>query len=231
MKTTNMLLDECLTAKVADFGLSNLGPALDQTHVSTAVKGSFGYLDLDYYRRQQLTEKLDVYSLGVVLLEVLRARPPINPALPREQVNIAEWAMSWQKKGRLEKIIDPRLQGHVNLESLRKFGEQLRSVWLNMELRGQQWGMVCGIWSTLFNCKRLLHRAFQASTQSFSSKNSGNYIPDMPEWFPEIRNGNGCGGEGISDEESDTTSSAVFSELLDPRGRAELIHHTYFNLL
>ncbi|KAM2427071.1 hypothetical protein ACFXTH_001204 [Malus domestica] len=118
MKTTNMLLDECLTAKVADFGLSNLGPALDQTHVNTVVKGSFGYLDLDYYRRQQLTEKLDVNSLGVVLLEVLCARPPINPALPREQVNIAEWAMSWQKKGRLEKIIDPRLQGRVNLESL-----------------------------------------------------------------------------------------------------------------
>ncbi|KAM2069753.1 hypothetical protein FF1_001249 [Malus domestica] len=75
MKTTNMLLDECLTAK-----------------------GSFGYLDLDYYRRQQLTEKLDANSLGVVLLMVLCARPPINPALPREQVNIAEWAMSWQKK-------------------------------------------------------------------------------------------------------------------------------------
>ncbi|KAM1053788.1 hypothetical protein ACFX2I_001202 [Malus domestica] len=71
----------------------------------------------------------------------------------------------------------------------------------------------------------------EASTQSFSSENSGNYIPDMPEWLPEIRNGNGCGGEGISDEESDATSSAVFSELLDPRGRAELIHHTYFNLL
>ncbi|KAM1708207.1 hypothetical protein ACFX2K_001209 [Malus domestica] len=159
-----MLLDECLTAKVADFGLSNLGPALDQTHVSTAVKGSFGYLDLDYYRRQQLTEKLDVYSFGVVLLVVLCARPPIYPALPREQVNIAEWAMSWQKKGRLENIIDPRLQGHVNLESLRKFGEQLRSVWLNMELRGQQWGMFCGIWSTLFKCKRLLHRAFRPKT-------------------------------------------------------------------
>ncbi|KAM2648101.1 hypothetical protein TB1_001270 [Malus domestica] len=68
------------------------------------------------------------------------------------------------KESKLEKIIDPRLQGHVNLESLRKFGEQLRSVWLNMELRGQQWGMFCGIWSTLFNCKRLLHRAFRPKT-------------------------------------------------------------------
>ncbi|KAM1028649.1 hypothetical protein FF1_041211 [Malus domestica] len=213
IKTTNILLDETLTAKVADFGLSKLGPTLDQTHVSTAVKGSFGYLDPDYYRRQQLTEKSDVYSFGVVLLEVLCARPPINPALPREQVNIAEWAMSWQKKGRLEKIIDPRLRGHVNLESLRKFGETAEKCLAEYGVDRPTMGDV------LWNLEYALQLQ-EASTQSFSSENSANYIPDMPEWLQEIRNGNGGGGgEGISDQESDATSSAVFSELLDPRGR------------
>ncbi|KAJ6774446.1 BINDING PROTEIN putative-RELATED [Salix purpurea] len=122
VKSTNILLDEHYVAKVADFGLSQSGMP-DPDHISMSLKGSFGYIDPEYFRTLQLTNKSDVYSFGVILLEVLCARPPIVNSKQREEINLAEWGMFWHKKGQLEKIIDPLLVGHINQNSLRKFGE------------------------------------------------------------------------------------------------------------
>ncbi|KAG5028874.1 hypothetical protein JHK87_012388 [Glycine soja] len=109
VKSTNILLDENLVAKLADFGLSRTGPVDHQPYVTTVVKGTFGYLDPEYFKTQQLTEKSDVYSFGVVLLGVLCARAVIDPSLPRDQINLAEWGILCKNKGMLQDIVDPSI--------------------------------------------------------------------------------------------------------------------------
>ncbi|KOM32374.1 hypothetical protein LR48_Vigan01g193000 [Vigna angularis] len=125
VKSTNILLDENHVAKVADFGLSRSGPADTQPHVTTGVKGTFGYLDPEYLRSQQLTEKSDIYSFGVVLLEVLCARAAIDPSLPTDQINLAEWGLLCKNKGILRDIIDPSIIDQIDQNSLRKFIETI----------------------------------------------------------------------------------------------------------
>ncbi|KAL0747979.1 hypothetical protein Bca101_029981 [Brassica carinata] len=77
IKSNNILLDENLNAKVADFGLSKLVGDPEKNHVTTQVKGTMGYLDPEYYMTNQLTEKSDVYGFGVVMLELLTGKSPI----------------------------------------------------------------------------------------------------------------------------------------------------------
>ncbi|GJV80546.1 receptor-like protein kinase THESEUS 1 [Tanacetum coccineum] len=217
VKTTNILLDENFVAKVADFGLSKAGPSLDQTHVSTAVKGSFGYLDPEYFRRQQLTEKSDVYSFGVVLMEVLCARPALNPNLPRDQVNIAEWALSWQKKGNLEHVMDQNLIGKVNISSLRKYGEIAEKCLAEYGVDRPSMGDV------LWNLEYALQLEETSSALEEPEDSSMNYIPGIRLGSLEVFDNSVSMMSGdefkVDKERDDVATSGVFSQMLHPRGR------------
>ncbi|VVA98885.1 unnamed protein product [Arabis nemorensis] len=116
VKTTNILLNEHFQAKLADFGLSRSFPIEGETHVSTVVAGTPGYLDPEYYRTNWLNEKSDVYSFGIVLLEIITNQPVINQN--REKPHIAEWVGVMLTKGDITNIMDPKLYGDYDSGSV-----------------------------------------------------------------------------------------------------------------
>ncbi|XP_031485803.1 probable LRR receptor-like serine/threonine-protein kinase At1g05700 [Nymphaea colorata] len=106
IKSTNILLNERLEAKVADFGISK---AVERTQISTMIVGTPGYIDPEYSEISILTKKSDVYSFGVVLFELMSGQGAIF-SHPEQHFHIVEWATSKIVRGNIENIIDPRIK-------------------------------------------------------------------------------------------------------------------------
>ncbi|XP_030449854.1 wall-associated receptor kinase-like 20 isoform X2 [Syzygium oleosum] len=116
IKSSNILLDEKLDAKVSDFGLSRLAET-DATHITTCAQGTLGYLDPEYYLNFQLIDKSDVYSFGVVLLELLTSKKAIDFNRDEEEVNLAIHIKKILKEERLMDAVDPAIkEGATKLE-------------------------------------------------------------------------------------------------------------------
>ncbi|CAK8575819.1 unnamed protein product [Lathyrus sativus] len=120
IKSSNILIDEEHNARVADFGLSLLGPVDSNSPLFELPAGTLGYLDPEYYRLHYLTTKSDVYSFGVLLLEVLSGRKAIDMTQYEEGNNIVEWAVPLIKSGNIAAILDPILKPPHDLEALKK---------------------------------------------------------------------------------------------------------------
>ncbi|KAF5783737.1 putative protein kinase RLK-Pelle-CrRLK1L-1 family [Helianthus annuus] len=122
VKTSNILLDPNFDAKISDFGLAKVGAINQtQTHVSTLVKGTFGYMDPCYFCSGKLTRKSDVYAFGVVLFEVLSGKQAVDPTLDEDQWSLAVWAQDHFKAGKLNDIINHKLIGQVSKRGLKEF--------------------------------------------------------------------------------------------------------------
>ncbi|KAI4357898.1 hypothetical protein L6164_001815 [Bauhinia variegata] len=123
IKSSNILLDYNFEARVSDFGLAKL--ALDaNTHISTRVIGTFGYVAPEYASSGKLTEKSDVFSFGVVLLELITGRKPVDASQPLGDESLVEWARPLLRHAleneEFDNLTDPRLEkNYVDSEMLR----------------------------------------------------------------------------------------------------------------
>lgn len=118
MKASNVLLDSNFNAQVADFGFAKLIPD-GATHVTTRVKGTLGYLAPEYAMWGKVSESCDVYSFGILLLELISGRKPIEKLGPSKRT-IVEWAAPLVFHGKLDELVDPKLNGRFAEEELRR---------------------------------------------------------------------------------------------------------------
>ncbi|TKW05467.1 hypothetical protein SEVIR_7G177700v4 [Setaria viridis] len=122
VKTANILLDENYMAKVSDFGASILAPS-DKEQYVTMVQGTCGYLDPEYMLTCQLTEKSDVFSFGVILLEVLTGQEPLKLDGPETERSLSSNFLSTMKENNLDAILPNHVKGQENNELIRGLAE------------------------------------------------------------------------------------------------------------
>eukprot|EP00253_Pinus_taeda_P011902 PITA_11902 len=117
IKASNILLDESLNPKIADFGLAKLCDE-KKTHISTRVAGTIGYLSPEYAMRGHLTEKADVFSFGVVALELVSGRSNTDTSLPQKMVYLLDWTWHLYEHGRLLELMDPDIESTCSKEEV-----------------------------------------------------------------------------------------------------------------
>ncbi|CAL1386674.1 unnamed protein product [Linum trigynum] len=116
IKSSNILLDGNLESRVSDFGLAKLLED-EESHITTIVAGTFGYLAPEYMQSGRATEKTDVYSFGVLVLEVLSGKRPTDASFIEKGLNIVGWLNYLASESRQQEIVDPHCEG-LQAESL-----------------------------------------------------------------------------------------------------------------
>ncbi|BFG28982.1 hypothetical protein CerSpe_152560 [Prunus speciosa] len=117
IKATNVLLDKNLTPKISDFGLAKLDEE-DNTHISTRIAGTYGYMAPEYAMRGYLTDKADVYSFGILVLEIASGRNNTTYRGKEKSFYLLDWAQLLKGQGNLLDLVDPRLGSDFNKEEM-----------------------------------------------------------------------------------------------------------------
>ncbi|CAN1324698.1 Probable serine/threonine-protein kinase At1g01540 [Linum perenne] len=108
VKSSNILLDQLWNAKVSDFGLAKL-LCSERSYITTRVMGTFGYVAPEYASTGMLNESSDVYSFGILVMEIISGRNPVDYARPPEEVNLVDWIKKMVTSRNAEGVLDPKL--------------------------------------------------------------------------------------------------------------------------
>ncbi|KAK3156201.1 hypothetical protein QOZ80_2AG0104180 [Eleusine coracana subsp. coracana] len=119
VKASNVLLDSNFQARVADFGFAKLIPD-GATHVTTKVKGTLGYLAPEYAMLGKASESCDVFSFGIMLLELASGKKPVEKVNPTTKLTITEWALPLARDKKFKEIADPKLKDVFDEDELRR---------------------------------------------------------------------------------------------------------------
>ncbi|CAN4118624.1 unnamed protein product [Withania somnifera] len=120
VRSSNVLLFDDFTAKIADFSLTNQSSDTAARLHSTRVLGTFGYHAPEYAMTGQITQKSDVYSFGVVLLELLTGRKPVDHTMPKGQQSLVTWATPRLSEDKVKQCVDPKLNNDYPAKAIAK---------------------------------------------------------------------------------------------------------------
>ncbi|KAK4784565.1 hypothetical protein SAY86_018933 [Trapa natans] len=117
LKTPNILLNENMQAKIADFGLSKAFSAENDSYISTCPAGTPGYLDPEFQISGNLNKKSDVFSFGIILFELITGYPAVMRSANGNAMHILQWVIPIIQRGDVQSIVDPRLNGNFSVNS------------------------------------------------------------------------------------------------------------------
>ncbi|MFS7924709.1 putative transferase, protein kinase RLK-Pelle-CrRLK1L-1 family [Helianthus anomalus] len=190
LKSSNVLLHADFVAKFLDFGIARTGLTNQKaTHLSTVVKGTFGYFDPSYFNSGKLRIKSDVYAFGVILLEVICGLPAVHNSEDGDDRGLAPWAKDCIKQGRLNDIIDRRLSGQIASKCGKDFARIAWDTFIAREKGVFNLGKVVSVLVFKgWNREQSLEAATPgtSATVAVVKKNNGQYLQSQPEWLAEV---------------------------------------------
>ncbi|KAG8057086.1 hypothetical protein GUJ93_ZPchr0002g24096 [Zizania palustris] len=171
VKSSNILLDANLSAKVSDFGASILAPT-DEAQFVTLVQGTCGYLDPEYMQTCQLTDKSDVYSFGVVLLELLTCMHPINLAASEQEKSLTMRFITARNENKLEDIFDFQIKNNNNIKFLHDVADLAIQC---LEMSGANRPSMKEVAEKLDTFRKIMQSWMPQNMEEF-----GNFLGEMP---------------------------------------------------